>query len=612
MQSLYIRIFLIVLLFFIVLDHSGQQARHSNAGILTAREDSILHSINIPVLRADSATFKKLFTAVFDFAGENRIHGDYGKAMQYDYFALRLAETYGFPEEIARAYNNIGISHYRNKSFDKAESYYLKSAGIRTFLQDTAMLADTYYNLGNLYDELGKNDEALKYYVKSLELFELKSIFGGMADVYNGLAGHYYMLGKTDSVGVYAGKAIEMYEFTGNKEAIAYMLINMGALRNSQGFHSEALTGIQKGIDIATQTGNLNQLRQGYKSLSETYSYLGDFQNAWLNHINYVNYKDSVFNREKALIIEELETQYETDKARRELDQKKAELLEMEIKVQKSKNIRNVVALALLIAVIIVAAAWWRLTVNRKHTLILGQKNKELETLNATKDKFFSIISHDLKSPVTSMARLAEGLVGAMDWINKDEMKTYLSALSRTTENLNDFLKKLLDWALSQKEGFKPVLEEYAIGPLLKEVIDTAQTQAHLNHNRIICECDNEHLILADKPMFQTVLRNLLSNALRFSHPSTDIFIRTSILDDGVKFSVINSGNGIHEDDLAKLFTKGLAGRISAQPETGSGLGLILCHEFIKLHGGTIFVENHSPQQTCFSFIIPDLRMKNQ
>lgn len=555
---------------------------------------------------SDSITHQKIFSEIFKISEDLRLHGDFSKAMEYDFSALELAEALNSQNQKARAYNNIAIGYYRTQSYEKAEEYFLRAAGIQSSLRDTIRLADIYYNMGMLYDDIGRFDESLMSYHKSLELFQEKNIYDGMADVYNGMAGHYYMLGNIDSVEFYAERALEMFVVLDRKDAIAFMHINIGAMQNLKGQHNEALQNITRGIRTAEETKNLNQLRQGYKGLSETYAFLGDYKNAYLNYKTYEQYKDSIFSNEKASIIEELQTKYETDKALKELNEKKAEILQMEVDVQKSKNVRNVFILGLAILVVLTAAIWLRYVENQKVTNLLNTKNSELAELNSTKDKFFSLISHDMKSPVTSMARLASGLEKSIDHIDKQDLKNYLSEISRTTENLNDLLKKLLEWALSQKSGFKPVFETYRIDSILSEVIDTARTQANLKNINIECNCHTDLQLIVDRRMIQTVLRNLISNALKFSNNDASVYVKTYKENGGVKISVMNSGPGIRDEDIHKLFSlDGQAGLITNHSEKGSGLGLILCHEFVKLHGGDIFVESHTPENTCFSFIIP-------
>jgi signal transduction histidine kinase len=549
---------------------------------------------------------RNLFEVIFSKSEEYRKQGEFDKAMEFDFFALQLAENLDSAEFLSRAYNNIAISYYRIKVYEKAEKFFLTAEAIRSVTGDSLRLADTYYNLGMLNDDLGHFDKAKNYYSKALHLFSAKNIIDGMADVYNGLAGHYYMIGKIDSVQYYANKALEMFTLLGRSDAVAFMHINIASLENMQGLHLNALSNITKGIEFAKQTNNINQLRQGYKNLSETYSYLGDFENAYKNHLVYEQYKDSVFNNEKALIIEELQTKYETDKALKELNEKKAEVLQMEVDIQKSKNDRNIVILALIIIIMFALFLWHRSRANKRTSAILNQKNKELNELNATKDMFFSIISHDLKSPVSSVARLVSGLEKSIDLLDKPQLKSYLSELAGTTNNLNEFLKKLLHWALSQKGGLKPVFANYKMCDILNEVVLSEKAQAELKNSTIRLDCNSQIEIYADRSMIETVVRNFLSNAVKFAHPQTEILIMAFQENGNIKVSIKNSGDGISEENAKKLFKiDGHASMNTAHPSRGTGLGLILCAEFVRLHNGDVFLEDGSPQNTCFSFTIP-------
>jgi tetratricopeptide (TPR) repeat protein len=148
----------------------------------------------------------------------------------------------------------------------------------------------------------------------ALQIFMQQGIEDGVADVYNGLAGFYYKAGNIDSIGYFARKAYEIYEISGNKEMMSFMSINIAGLYNMQKKHKEALEFIQKGISIARELGMLSQLRQGYKAMSETYAYLGDYQKAYENYELYTVFKDSVFNIDKARAFDELMTHYQTEK----------------------------------------------------------------------------------------------------------------------------------------------------------------------------------------------------------------------------------------------------------------------------------------------------------
>jgi signal transduction histidine kinase len=555
---------------------------------------------------AEANDFQNTLSVLFSASEQHRLLGNYESAMQYDFQALRIAETTGLSHETGMAYNNIGISYYRLRDFKKAEHYFLMAAGIRSSLEDTLRLADTYYNMGMLYDDMMNLDKSFIFYNKSLSFFRQKNLLDGMADAYNGLAGHYYLKGNIDSVGFYASKALEMYVLLEKKESVAFMQLNLAVLKNIQGKYGEAISDIRQALDFALETNNLNMLRQGYRTLSETYSYMGDFENAYVNQQLYIQYKDSIFNREKTEIIEELQTKYETDKALKELNEKKAELLQMEVDVQKTKNVRNIFILALVFIAILTVMLYKRFSDKQKTARLLDSKNKVLNELVATKDRFFSIISHDLKSPVSSLAKLAGGLEQTLDHLHPEDLKNYLSELSKTTQNLNEFLKKLLDWALSQKGGLCPVFEEHRLQELLNEVIETAHLQAELKNVNIQCLCEAEITIFADSSMILTVLRNLISNAIRFADNHTLIHVQSSSKNGEVKVSVSNTGPGIRDEDVDKLFRiDGQANMIQNHTEKGSGLGLILCQELVKIHNGSIFLENNKPEMTTFSFIIP-------
>lgn len=551
---------------------------------------------------------EQLIAYLFNQAQQHRLSGDYGAAMKADIMALNIAEYIGNVHAAGRAQNSIGVNYYRMGNIAKAETYYNKAIHIAKFCNDTTLMADVYNNFGMLYDDLSEFDNSYHNYISAAELFMKLEIYDGLADTYNGLAGLYYHKGQLDSVEYYAMKAISIFEILENKEAMAFMYINIGALQNASFNHQQAILSIRKGIELAEEINSLNQKRQGYRALSETYAYMNDFKSAFQAMQIFLVYHDSIFSADQANIVEELNVKYETEKTNKELSEKKTELLLSNIESQKYKNTRNITISLLVLVVMVLAFIFIRYKENKKIANILDEKNKQLALLNATKDKFFSLVSHDLKSPVNSFSRMTSGLEKSFDLLDKETLKEYLQELNKTAGNLNDFLKKLLEWALSQTQGMKIQKEKISVEELLRNVIKSHESNALQKNVIIICDCSQDIEFWADRAMTETVIRNLLSNAVKFCEHGTEVRLSAIKNNDIVKISVTNAGPGISPTDAKKLFKiDGSTQSIGNHPEKGTGLGLILCGEFVALHGGKIFVEDGSAKQTTFTVEFPEL-----
>lgn len=240
-------------------------------------------------------------------------------------------------------------------------------------------------------------------------------------------------------------------------------------------------------------------------------------------------------------------------------------------------------------------------------------QNKQLSRLNATKDKFFSIIAHDLKSPFNSIIGFSRILMEQVEKKKYNDVARYAEIIHQSSNSAMDLLMNLMEWSQSQtgRMVFKPV--RFDFNELLLDVEILFKDNARLKSIEIRNEVPENMVVYADYQMIGTVLRNLISNALKFTNPGGNITIRASEESHGHLITVSDTGIGIHREILSKLFridksysTKG------TQNEKGTGLGLILCKEFVEKHGGKIWVDSNAASDapasetgSTFYFSIP-------
>ncbi|MCP4396325.1 MAG: hybrid sensor histidine kinase/response regulator [bacterium] len=242
----------------------------------------------------------------------------------------------------------------------------------------------------------------------------------------------------------------------------------------------------------------------------------------------------------------------------------------------------------------------------QEQNLLLEEKNQQLKEVNAGKDKFFSIIAHDLKSPFAALLGLTRAITEDGIEFSQEEIREVMRHLQSSTENLYTLLENLLSWARLQsgKLEFRPWH--------VKLVKPVSQNLAlfYLNAQQKKIELKStvaEKLsVYADKNMIDTVFRNLVSNALKFTHSGGRIAISAEQKGDFVEVAVADSGTGIPEEDLPKLFRIDVKYKNSGTAgEEGTGLGLILCKDLVEKHGGVIRVESEVGKGTVFKFTLP-------
>jgi PAS domain S-box-containing protein len=229
-----------------------------------------------------------------------------------------------------------------------------------------------------------------------------------------------------------------------------------------------------------------------------------------------------------------------------------------------------------------------------------------LSELNATKDKFFSIIAHDLKSPFNSILGLSNLLVEQIHEENYEGIEEYAGIIQKSTTRVFDLLLNLLEWARSQIGRIEFSPEYVELGTLINEVAELLNDSARQKSITILKELPRNILVSADKAMISTVLRNLITNAVKFTHPGGRVIISADKKPDELTVSISDNGIGIKRETIGRLFRideNHIA--LGTQREQGTGLGLILCKEFIEKHGGKIWVESEVGKGSTFYFTIP-------
>jgi len=237
----------------------------------------------------------------------------------------------------------------------------------------------------------------------------------------------------------------------------------------------------------------------------------------------------------------------------------------------------------------------------------IEKKRKELEELNATKDKFFSIIAHDLKNPFNTVIGLSELLLYRYDSYDEEKIKEFIGQINKFSSNAYNLLDNLLQWARSQTGRIKVNKSQINLCKLVDENFHLLQDKADEKSLELINKVDGSLISWADKNMINTVIRNLISNALKFTGENG--YIKVISEDSGenmVKISVIDNGVGMDQEEIPKLFkiTTNFS-KEGTNSETGTGLGLILSHEFIEKNDGQIWVESEKGKGSAFIFTLP-------
>jgi PAS domain S-box-containing protein len=238
----------------------------------------------------------------------------------------------------------------------------------------------------------------------------------------------------------------------------------------------------------------------------------------------------------------------------------------------------------------------------------LLESESRLRELNATKDKFFSIIAHDLKNPFNDLMGFSQLLDLNIEKYDNTKIKQFVNIIHQSSKLAYNLLENLLDWSRSQTGTleFKP--EKFLLNEIISENIDLLGSNAKNKNIKIFTEIDEESYVFADKNMIRTVLRNLISNAIKYTNQGGYIKIAASKVNTIYKLSISDNGIGISEKNLSKIFQIDESySTPGTEREKGTGLGLILCDEFIDKNMGTIWAESELEKGSTFHITLPTL-----
>jgi len=487
---------------------------------------------------------------------------------------LALAKTKNdiFYEILAN--NNIGDVYEKQKKYHKALPFYLETLRISDSINDIPGIAFANHNLGSLNYHLGNYNQAMNFLKKSTTYAERVTSKLDLVYDYEYLARIYIKTRKFNMAANYLSKAITI---------------------------ANELDLIKKKLDLA-------------KVQTEYYFEIGMLNLAQKAFTEYDSLRDVFSENEKSEKIIQMQTLYETDKKEKENNLLKAQNQLSQLNLEKEIQRKNqyFISFGISIVILIIIISLLR-RMSRAHKTIkdfnikLEESNGKLKVMNSTKDKFFTIIAHDLRSPLGA-------ILGFSDLINDEissskeieTVKEYNGYLNQSAHNLYSLLENLLEWAKSQLGSIKYEAIAFDLSEVIKNNIEIQKLKAKEKSIGIVSKLEANTLVTADINMINTIIRNLLSNALKFSHPHTEITISAKLDTDYIRLSIQDQGLGISMKNQEKLFNiDSNFSTVGTNKEIGTGLGLILCKEFVEKNGGTISIESEEGKGSVFTFTIP-------
>jgi signal transduction histidine kinase len=566
--------------------------------------------------------------------------GNTSTALKYQTRALAIFREISDSVEISGNLHNLAILYERINEEEKALDLYYEVFEIESRLGNNYGIARTSNNLAGILAELDLNDKAIEYYNIAVRKFESVGNLMGKAASLHGLGLVYKNLCKYEQAIQYFNQALEINIENGYNDYIANNYLQLGQTYSLKKDYLNALNSynkakevyfkinqlvnygitlyeisdvyrmlgddrlcleyVQNALNIAKLNGSLGVLKSAYYRLYELSRRQGNLNDAIQYLESYNEVQDSIKTQDRVSLMLEIQAKYEFELVEKENARLLADSKLFEQKLTAQKIMLTgviVIAIMLFLMVVIILA-------NRKR---IKHKNKLLEEANATRDKFFSIIAHDLKNPFSGLLGFSELMVRNVEVKDRQTLKVYATTLYKAINVAYQLVENLFDWSRAQRNAIQVVREDLSLRELTIYPISLLTETANEKKISLINHIPNDLIIHSDRNLLTTILRNLLSNAIKFTEDNGKVEVNARLKDQGVLISVKDNGTGIESGNIHKIFSRqnGFYSK-GTRSEPGTGLGLILCQEFVERLDGKIWVESELGKGSTFSFFLPE------
>ncbi len=527
--------------------------------------------------------------------------GAFKEAMGYHHRALEISEifsdstSYDALKNRTVSYNGIGNISLTLGYYGDAKRLFASALEIEKRLESNIGQAINYANIGSVYERQNIHDTAMYYYNKSMEQNRLATSDIGMSLCYSYFGNIYEKENQLDSATnnyeqsfLYAKKLKDPWH-----QLVAY--INMGRVSLKQKKSAEAYKYINSASDIADKINATESKIDIYKLLYEYHKQMGNMSKA----LDY--YEQSLDMRNKIIGNQNQDLFLET---RVGFEQRRSKLREVKLIEDKRRQEQTTFYITL-IGVIVILSMLIIISFILYLKQIQQKRSDELEESNKLKNKFFSIISHDLKAPTIAQKMAIDAMSKKVAEFANEDIKVGCHALQESANEQVALIETITNWARVQTDSAKYSPLHFDIIPLIDKAVKLYSLAAsnksiNIRHESLPKFC----IVYADQQMIGIVLQNLINNAIKFTRVSEDIKISCVKEGELVTISVCDNGIGMTEEQIQNFYSKNLSVEVRSgtRGEKGTGLGLVLCRDLLAKNNSSLAIKSIKDEGTIVSF----------
>ncbi len=507
---------------------------------------------------------------------------------------------------LAVSYNNLGLESTQIEMWERAIQYYKKGVELcikHNLLPELAMI---YGNLGTAYDETKAPEKALESFHESNRISEKLGQTFRIAQNLSNIGNLYLNLEKYDSAKVYFRASLDLSYKYGLTIGIMYNFLGMGDAALRMKDLSTARMAYDSTVVYAQKLQAGDTEHAAYAGLAKVYEESGDFAKALFYMRKYSEYRDSVNSARIAAKVLEFEKERESNKQLKQISRLEAEAADRRFINVLLGMILIISIMATIFFVYKRRVALKQEQIARENAAALEKLSVELSESNSWKTRLLSVISHDIKGPFYPIISFSEILSNEGDTLSREEIRDFASSLHQASNSVYFLLENLLDWAKLQQEKPKPDIQLLPLNHLFQKAIRALQPLFDEKQVSVTADIPDDLNVMADDRMIHSIMHNLLHNAAKFSFREGVIEITASKAGERVSFSVKDHGTGMPPAVAENLFSSKLnASSKGTGKEAGTGLGMLLTGEFVRLNNGTITVNSVEGKGTEFAITLP-------
>lgn len=512
--------------------------------------------------------------------------GDYHEAISDLLKSLMIYKKLNDRINVVQTTIKLGETYNSAGELNKALTYFNRAQQLNTKYPSEYETIRILQGFGNLFVRMGKMQLALTYFLKALSKSKPPELASQHVSLLTLTGLTYYKLGYTEKALTYHQQSLTEARVYKLPASESRSLLNCASIYSNRKEFKQAHNLYQKALRIAISIRNKNLISEICEAMIADFKEQGNYKDALqVSERRYELNKDR-YSIDRKKEMEMMQSVYEKDKVNAHV--KALEYVNSKRTLQRNAGIGVAVFVILILVLVYI-------------TLYNVRKlNKRLKASNLVKDKLFSIIGHDLRGPVGNIVQMLS--LFENEGIDQTELKGMISVLKKHTEASLSTLDSLLEWGRIQIQGISVKQKSFEVDRIIKKNLNFFQAASSAKSIEIVNRIPAGIYICADPDHFDFVLRNLISNAIKFSYVGGVIQLNAQIWDIFIRFSVRDTGKGMKEEDAQNLFSSFSLKADGTNGELGTGIGLILCKEFILANDGLIWVESELDKGAEFFF----------